>query len=355
MDLTGRESARALREMKPDLVESMLDASYRLAPEVWEPFGEGGRAYARADFGHHLDFLAEALSFDDPGLFTHYVEWVAALFAGLGFGAKGMDSTLAALREGLVTVLPAKLSEKAISILDMASFPLVATSTTFIDRNSAQGANAGLFLDDLLAGKRAEASRLVLDLVQKGMDIRSVYLDIFQPSQYELGRLWMTGAISVAQEHFCTAATQSIMARLYPLVFAAPRTKPGVIGACIGDELHEMGIRMVCDFLEFDGWDTYYLGANMPSRGIAAAIRERNAPILCLSLTMSSRVSEVEKTIAAVRTACSPDLKVLVGGYPFRNSPGLWEKVGADGFASDAAEAVTLAASLSRVSKDTPS
>jgi methanogenic corrinoid protein MtbC1 len=178
------------------------------------------------------------------------------------------------------------------------------------------------------------------------MEIRSIYMNIFQPSQYELGRLWMTGSISVAQEHFCTAATQAIMARLYPMVFAAPRTKPSIVGACIGDELHEMGIRMVCDFLEFDGWDTYYLGANMPSRGIAAAVRERKARILCLSVTMSSRISETESTIASVRAACAPGLKVLVGGYPFLNSPGLWEKVGADGFASDAVQAVVMAFSL---------
>jgi len=355
MDVTGRESAQALRELKPELVESMLKASYRLAPEVWEPFGDAGRAYARVDFGHHLDFLAEALSFDDPGLFTNYIEWVSVLFAGLGFGAKGLDSTLGALREGLVSVLPSPLSDKAIAILDMSSSPPAIVPTSFIDRNTSLGASAGLFLDSLLAGKRAEASQLVWDLVHKGTDIRSIYMDIFQPSQYELGRLWMTGAISVAQEHFCTAATQVIMARLYPLVFAGPRTKPGVVGACIGDELHEMGIRMVCDFLEFDGWDTYYLGANMPPQGIVSAVRERKARMLCLSVTMSSRVSETENTISIVRAACAPDLKVLVGGHPFRNSPDLWEKVGADGFASDADEAVTLAASLLQTGMDASS
>jgi len=354
MDATGRESARTLREMKPDLIESMLKASYRLAPEIWEPFGESGRAYARADFGHHLDFLSEALCFDDPGLFTQYVEWVAALFSGLGFGSKGLDSTLGALREGLVTVLPPDVSRKAIAILDSAASPQATVPKSFIDRDSPMGSSAALFLDRMLAGNRVEATKLVLDLVQQGMDVRSIYMNIFQPSQYELGRLWMTGSISVAQEHFCTAATQSIMARLYPLVFATPRTKPGVIGACIGDELHELGIRMVCDFLEFDAWNTYYLGANMPSRGIVAAVRERKARILCLSVTMSSRVSETESTIAAVRAACDPSLKVLVGGYPFRHSPGLWEKVGADGFASDAVGAVMMAGSLLQPILDTP-
>ncbi len=44
------------------------------------------------------------------------------------------------------------------------------------------------------------------------------------------------------------------------------------------------------------------------------------------------------------------NVKILVGGYPFVQSPGLWEKIGADGFAKDASEAVEKAAAL--VSQD---
>ena len=37
---------------------------------------------------------------------------------------------------------------------------------------------------------------------------------------------------------------------------------------------------------------------------------------------------------------------ILVGGYPFLLSPDLWRRVGADGFASDAQQAVQVANAL---------
>jgi methanogenic corrinoid protein MtbC1 len=45
-------------------------------------------------------------------------------------------------------------------------------------------------------------------------------------------------------------------------------------------------------------------------------------------------------------TEAGENLKILVGGYPFKNSPDLWEKLGADAFAEDAAGAIEKANSL---------
>jgi signal transduction histidine kinase len=40
------------------------------------------------------------------------------------------------------------------------------------------------------------------------------------------------------------------------------------------------GARMVADFFELDGWDTYFLGANTPTDSILRAVEERRADIL---------------------------------------------------------------------------
>lgn len=96
--------------------------------------------------------------------------------------------------------------------------------------------------------------------------MKSIYLEVLQPVQREIGNLWQTNEVSVAQEHYCTAATQLIMGRLYPYLHLAPRNGKRVVVACVGGELHEVGARMVADILEMEGWDSYYLGANTPTR-----------------------------------------------------------------------------------------
>lgn len=68
----------------------------------------------------------------------------------------------------------------------------------------------------LLQGDRHSAGKLIFDAVKSGVPIKEIYLYVFQPSQYEIGRLWQNNKISVAKEHFCTASTQFIISQLYP-------------------------------------------------------------------------------------------------------------------------------------------
>jgi methanogenic corrinoid protein MtbC1 len=61
----------------------------------------------------------------------------------------------------------------------------------------------------------------------------------------------------VAQEHYCTAATQLIMSQLSPRLFGRDRIGRRLVVTCVGDELYELGMHMVADFFEMEGWDAY--------------------------------------------------------------------------------------------------
>jgi methanogenic corrinoid protein MtbC1 len=137
------------------------------------------------------------------------------------------------------------------------------------------------------------------------------------------------------------------MSQLYPRIFSSERLDRRMVATCVGGELHEIGVRMVADFFEMEGWDTYYLGANTPTTSILQALDDRNADILAISATMTFHVSQVRQLIDAVRASDSGrDIGILVGGYPFNHSANLWRRVGADGFATHAQEAVQRANEL---------
>src|SRR3954463_10067467 len=108
------------------------------------------------------------------------------------------------------------------------------------------------FLRTLLDADLLAARRVLDPAVADGMPVREIYLDVLQPTLYEIGRLWSHAEISVAQEHLATAATQSAMARLAEGLAGGRRpVRPGVaLVACVSDELHAVGGRMVADFLE---------------------------------------------------------------------------------------------------------
>ena len=200
------------------------------------------------------------------------------------------------------------------------------------------------YLEALLAGDRRRASVMILDAVAAGVSVKDIYLHVFQRSQYEVGRLWQVQEISVAQEHYCTAATQLIMSQLYPHIFAVENTGGTLVATCVSGDLHEIGVRMVADFFEMDGWNTFYLGANTPDADVVATLIERQADVLAISATLSTHVRAVSTLIESVRAnqQCRA-VKILVGGYPFLVAPELWRKIGADGSAGDAQAAIVLA------------
>jgi methanogenic corrinoid protein MtbC1 len=102
---------------------------------------------------------------------------------------------------------------------------------------------AKMYLDALLRVQRDVASRMIIKAVKDGIKVEDIYIHVFESSQHEVGRLWQNNQITVAQEHFCTAATQMIMSQLYPYIFSSDKIGRTLVAACVAGEMHEMGVR----------------------------------------------------------------------------------------------------------------
>ena len=203
------------------------------------------------------------------------------------------------------------------------------------------------YLSLLLQNRSREAFVAVKAQLDAGLSIRDVYLKVFQPVQREVGRLWELGQLSIAQEHYVTAATQVVMSKLYPYVMASARIGKTFVAACVGDELHELGMRMVADFVEMEGWDTIYLGSNLPLNEIPKAVIDNRADALGLSATLPSHVDDVRDLVSRLRADVKTrSVHVIVGGYAFGEGRADWSTTGANSYARDANEAVVCLGKL---------
>ena len=124
-----------------------------------------------------------------------------------------------------------------------------------------------------------------------------------------------------------------------------------MVGCCVSGELHEMGIRMVCDFFEMDGWDSYYLGANTPTETLTAFISEKNADLVAISVTMPDHLPRAGSLVETLRRNFPRGLNIILGGYPFSQDSSLCKKLGGDGYSLDAQSAVDLG---NRLAGETP-
>ncbi len=342
--------SEAIELRRPELAAAIVSRGFLRHPELGQRLGKAGRDQYLQDAGCHLSHLAAAIAADQVALFRDYIGWAKVMLGHRGIPETDLAALLGCMKETLCSELPPEVSWLACDYLDIALEQLPQMPgelPSFLDDDHPLAPLAADYLHALLRGDRHLASRLILDATQREISVRSLYRHVFQRTQYEIGRLWQLNAISVAQEHYCTAATQVIMSQLYPCIFGAKKTGGTLVATCVSGELHEIGARMLADYFEMDGWRTYYVGANLPASSVVQTLVQNQATVLGISATITYHVRAVEALIATVRRA--PEchgLVILVGGHPFKLDPHLWEKIGADGFAADAEDAVVLARRL---------
>lgn len=172
------------------------------------------------------------------------------------------------------------------------------------------------YLDFLLAGDKAGCFSLVSDLLRSQIDIKDLYINLFQRSMYEVGHLWEQNKISVAKEHVATAITEGLLGLVYPRIFEAEHIGRTAIISCLANEYHQLGGKMVADIFELNGWDGYFLGANSPLEQLYSAIEEKQPEVLALSLSVCFNFDQLYRALDALRGRY-PHLPIMVGGQAF--------------------------------------
>jgi MerR family transcriptional regulator, light-induced transcriptional regulator len=340
----------AIESRRTALAQSTVSYHFKHHPELQKRYPlEQGMAKCLQDADFHFAFLAQALELSMPSLFASYVQWAASMLGARGIPSSDLADNLGAMREAITTQIPGQAAQIAAGYIDYAAVRInqAAPAPYYLDGDDRWSMLAREYLDLLLRGDRTGASALISAETKRATAVADIYLRIFRPALYEVGRLWQANEITVAQEHYCSAATQLIMSQLFPLIFNAARRGKTIVAACAAGELHEIGLRTVADLFEMAGWDTHYLGGNVPVADLLRMLADRHANVLAISATIAPHLNAIKRTITAVRSSpqCR-DVRVIVGGYAVKLASDIWRKLGADGFAEDAAAAVPMAEQL---------
>lgn len=341
-----------IRSNSEELAKKIFEHHIRLYGEPKPVMGSKDGTLYTNGIKYQLLFLSESLNYSSPELFLDALNWGKSFMPSIGLDSEHISMVLYSIKEAFRKTLPEEIRDVSINFIDkgltrIAELPGKASS--YIKRESKYFKETKDYLDLLLESKRSEAGRLIIDMAEQGVPIKELYLEIFQVTQYEIGRLWQLGELTVAQEHYCTAATQLIMSQLYSYIFQTENIEKIFIGTCVSGELHEIGIRMLSDLLEMEGWDTYYLGANMPARSVVDTIADKKADLVGISATMTFHINKAHDLIKAIRQEenCR-HAKILVGGYVFNTVKGLWKKIDADGYGRDLEHSLKQARNITK-------
>lgn len=328
-------AASQLLESRPELREGPEPLAFR----TWQDL-----------FIQCLEELAAAIATNRPQLFVQHVQWLQRLLAArkvdedaLKLGLGSLANVLGAELPEEVASVPAGVCKEAIQSLEQgAEFPAQPLAA-----DSVYGRLAAGYLLALLEGDRARAIRLILDAFEAGHSLRDLYVRVLSPAQEEAGRMWQDMEINIAEEHFATATTRSVMAQLRGLAAVQPANGKSLVASAVAGNQHDIGLQVVADLFEMDGWRVIQLGSDVPIPDLVQAVGFYQADLLGLSVCLSAQLTTLRQTIESVRrSAQGAHVKILVGGRGLLEANDLAAEFGADGYAADPIEAVVLGNAL---------
>lgn len=316
--------------------------SARLLAEIRTAVGAVINAIDEQDVGRHIEFVLIAIELEEPSVFGDYALWCRSHLDARGSEVTQLVDTFTTLRDAFLVLLSPSAGEAVVLTVG------VGVEALFAQRPPSSGQVevsllCHLYVATAVTGRREEALLIVREAVSGAASPVDVYVDVFESALYEVGRRWGNGGLTIAEEHMATATTQYILAVLpAELPVAAGGRGRVFITGVVGDH-HVVGMNILANVLEEDGWEVRFLGTDVPPDTVVAAIKQDGPDLLAISVTLSTCVPRAAELIDAVRASVPSPPRIIVGGAPFRGDPQLWLAVGADGFVADARGVAELA------------
>ncbi|HHV75474.1 MAG TPA: cobalamin-binding protein, partial [Thermoanaerobacterium sp.] len=260
-----------------------------LKTNITAGYSERDKRLCLQDLKYHLKYLATALEASSPPLFNDYVIWADILLRSMGLPRECLKTSLTVLRKAIEELIGPGSCEKAVQYINGALDQLgwEQTPKSFINEDNPLRREAEDYLNFLLDADTTGAHELIKSLIDAGVKIPDIYLNIFEPVQYEIGRLWQMNMITVAHEHYATGVTQTIIAELYPHILeSAEKIGKTLVTICINNELHELGLRIVSDFFEMNGMGLHIPRSQHTQDSIIKIIKEHDPELILISATI---------------------------------------------------------------------
>lgn len=188
------------------------------------------------------------------------------------------------------------------------------------------------YLHSLINGDKENCLKLSFNILGQDMDIIKFYEEIIHKSLVDIGLLWERGEIDIWKEHFISEISLDIMKILYPhFISNKININKTIIGLTPGAEIHNIGLRMVCDVFHTKGWNSIYLGSNIPTLSVLDAISANKARAILLSVTLPIHIEAAKNLIYAIRKVYKEDvLSIIVGGSAFKDIKDVKKTLNAD-------------------------
>jgi len=157
-----------------------------------------------------------------------------------------------------------------------------------------------------------------------------------------IGESWEKGDLSLSQVYMSSVICEKIIDKILPPQSPIRKDQPA---AAIGvfEDYHLLGKRIIYSTLRASGVELIDLGGGLTSEKIIKIVEDKGIKILLLSVLMLPSALRLKGLLETLK---SKNVKVIVGGAPFRFDPNLSKEIGADFYGNDSSDAIRIVNSL---------
>ncbi|NNF46015.1 MAG: corrinoid protein [Desulfofustis sp.] len=166
------------------------------------------------------------------------------------------------------------------------------------------------------------------------------------PGMDAVGQKFSTGEIFVPEMLASAVTMDKGLDLLKPILQQGNSETKGTIIVCtVKGDLHDIGKNLVVMMLEGAGFEVIDMGVDINVENLIDKVKEIKPDVLGLSALLTTTLPEMAKVIESLKAHRVRDqVKVMIGGAPVDEA--FSEKIGADAYGKDAAEAVQIARQL---------
>jgi 5-methyltetrahydrofolate--homocysteine methyltransferase len=198
--------------------------------------------------------------------------------------------------------------------------------------------------DAVIKGDQNTAVEITKAALEEGTPPKSVLNDGLIAGMDVVGARFKKNEVYIPEVLIAARAMKMAMEILEPELVKAGVQPIGkcLIGTVQGD-LHDIGKNLVAMMLKGAGFQVIDLGVDVPPDKFVEEVKSQGIQVVGMSALLTTTMPGMEKSIKALKDA-GVSAKIMIGGAPV--TQGYADKIGADGYAADAASAVDVAKSL---------
>ena len=198
--------------------------------------------------------------------------------------------------------------------------------------------------DAVIKGDQSAAVEITKAALEEGTAAKSILDEGLIAGMDIVGARFKKNEIYIPEVLIAARAMKMAMEVLEPELVRAGVEPVGklLIGTVQGD-LHDIGKNLVAMMLKGAGFKVIDLGVDVRPEKFIEHAKAVGVQLVGMSALLTTTMPGMEKTIKALKDA-GISAKIMIGGAPV--TQGYADKIGADGYAADAASAVDIAKSL---------